>query len=89
MAKEKILTKEEIQKSQTNYKGNSTQDLVKVKIIKANKYYKVGDEDLVHPTTAEILKAKGLIEGYEKVTRTDHAAELEAKLEEYKAELVS
>jgi len=51
----------EIRKSQANYKGNTHFDLVKVEIVKDGSFYKKGDTDEVHPTVAEILKAKGLV----------------------------
>lgn len=54
-------TKAEIIKSQAKSKSKSQQDLVEVEIVKDSKFYKKGDKDKVHPTTAEILKAKGLI----------------------------
>lgn len=57
----KSATKEAIVKSQTSYKGNNQAELVDVKIIKDGNHYKQGDVDKVHPTTAAILKAKGLI----------------------------
>lgn len=60
----KAMTKEAIVKSQAGYKGNSQSDLVEVKIIKDGSFYKKGDVDNVHPTTAAILKTKGLIANY-------------------------
>lgn len=54
-------TRESIVKSQAGYKGNEHSDLVKVKIIKDGDFYKKGDEDIVHPSLALILKEKGLI----------------------------
>lgn len=53
--------RETLQKSQANYKGNSHSDLVKVKIIADGKHVKAGQEKIVHPTMAQLLKAKGLI----------------------------
>lgn len=65
MAKEEnegvAMTTETLQKSQAEYKGNSHFDNVDVEIIKDGSFYKKGDKDSVHPTTAAILKAKGLI----------------------------
>jgi len=69
MAKQEGQTKESIIKSQANYKGNSAHDLVEVKIIADGSFYKKGDTDKVHPATAEILKAKGLISGYGKAEK--------------------
>lgn len=65
---EKPVTKETIIKSQANYKGSSHHDLVKVTIEADGSFYKKGDVDFVHPATAEILKAKGLISKSEKVS---------------------
>ena len=62
MADEKKMTKEEVMKSQAEYKGNSLFDVVEVTIIKDGDFYKKGDKDKVHPSLAEILKAKGLID---------------------------
>lgn len=50
--------------SQAAYKGNSHFDLVDIEIIKDGDFYKKGQKDSVHPTVAEILKEKGLIESY-------------------------
>lgn len=61
MAEEKALTKESLVKSQADYKGNSHFDLEEITILKDGDFYKVGDTDLVHPTLALILRAKGLI----------------------------
>jgi len=61
MADEKKATREEIIKSQAEYKGNSYFDLEDIEIIKDSKYYKKGDKDSVHPTLAAIFRAKGLI----------------------------
>ena len=58
-------------KSQANYKGNSMHDLVEVTIIADGSFYKKGDTDKVHPTTAEILKAKGLIKDYKQAPKKD------------------
>lgn len=66
--KEEGMTKETIVKSQANYKGNSAHDLVSVTFITDGSFYKKGDTDLVHPATAELFKAKGLIKDYEKYT---------------------
>jgi hypothetical protein len=72
MAEEKSMSKADIMASQASYKGNSHFDLVKVKITKAGDFYKEGDEDIVHPTLAAILKAKGLISNLgEKFTRPE------------------
>lgn len=69
MAKEETGMKTEtIVKSQANYKGNSAHDLVKVTFIADGSFYKKGDTDIVHPATAELFKAKGLIDKYEKYT---------------------
>lgn len=62
--KTKAMTKEEITKSQANYKGNSHFDFVDVEIVKDGDFYKKGDKDRVHPTLAAILKKKGLIDSY-------------------------
>ena len=61
MAEDKKGTKEEIIKSQANSKSKSQHDLVEVEIIKDGDFYKKGDKDNVHPSLAEILRAKGLI----------------------------
>lgn len=62
MAEEKnIGTKDSIIKSQAKAKSNSQADLVDVEIIADGSFYKKGQKDKVHPTVAEILKAKGLI----------------------------
>ena len=61
MANEKEMTKAEIMKSQTEYKGNDMFELVEIEIVKDSDYYKKGDKDSVHPATAAIFKAKGLI----------------------------
>lgn len=62
MAEEKAkATKEGIIKSQAKSKSKSQIDTVEVEIIKDGSFYKKGDKDTVHPATAEILKAKGLI----------------------------
>jgi len=47
--------------AQAAYKGNSHFDLVEVTIVKANEYYKAGEKDKVHPTTAALFEQKGLI----------------------------
>lgn len=57
----KAMTRENLMKTQTEYQGNSHFDLVEVKIIKDGDFYKEGEVDQVHPATAAILKAKGLI----------------------------
>lgn len=57
----KVLSKDELVKSQADYKGDSHFDLVEVEIIKDGDYYKKGDKDKVHPTLAALLKAKGLV----------------------------
>lgn len=57
---DKAVTKESIKKAQSNVKSTSQQDLVEVEIIKDGSFYKKGQKDKVHPTVAEILKAKGL-----------------------------
>lgn len=66
----KAMTKEAIVKSQSSYKGNSQSDLVDIKIVKDGSFYKKGDTDKVHPTTAAILKAKGLIDSYKGEVKT-------------------
>ncbi len=48
-------------KVQAAYKGNSHFDLVAVAIVKDGDFYKEGEKDKVHPTTAAILESKGLI----------------------------
>jgi len=60
----KAITTNEIVKSQASYKGNSQSDLVEITIVKDGSFYKKGDKDKVHPTTAAIFKAKGLIDSY-------------------------
>lgn len=69
MADEKGQTREDIMKSQANYKGNDYLELVEIEITKDTDYYKKGDKDIVHPATAEIFKAKGLISGWKKYER--------------------
>lgn len=87
MADESKFTKSSIVKSQANYKGNSHFDLVEVTIIKDGSYYKKGDVDKVHPTTAAILKEKGLIGEYENnVKKRDSAAPLLTDLESQKVQ---
>lgn len=54
-------TKDAIIKSQAKARSNSQADLVEVEIIADGSFYKKGQKDKVHPTVAEILKAKGLI----------------------------
>lgn len=54
-------TKEEIIKSQAKSKSKTQTDLVEIEIIKDGDFYKKGQKDKVHPATAEIFKAKGLI----------------------------
>ncbi len=61
MADEKAITKETLIKSQAQSKSKSQQDLVEVEIIKDGDFYKKGVKDQVHPATAEIFRAKGLI----------------------------
>lgn len=61
MAETKEGTKDAIVKSQAKSKSKSQSDTVEVEIIKDGSFYKKGDKDTVHPATAEILKAKGLI----------------------------
>ena len=48
-------------KSQAAYTGNNHFDLVKVTITKDTDYYKEGETDLIHPTTAAIFEKKGII----------------------------
>lgn len=75
MADEKKMTKDEVMKSQANYTGSSLFELVNVTIIKDGDYYKKGDTDEVHPSLAEILKAKGLIDkiGTVRTIKSDNA----------------
>ena len=54
-------TKDSIVLAQTEYKGNKHSDLEDIEIIQDGSYYKKGQKDSVHPTTAAILRAKGLI----------------------------
>lgn len=63
MAEEKVkpMSNESTVVAQADYKGDSHFDLIDVEIVKDGDYYKKGDKDRVHPTTAAILKAKGLI----------------------------
>lgn len=63
MAKEegKVMGKDTIVLSQTDYKGNSHFDTEEIEIIADGSYYKVGQKDTVHPSVAAILRAKGLI----------------------------
>lgn len=56
-----MVTKAGYVKAQANYEGNEHSDLVKITIIKDGNHYKKGDTDIVHPSLAELLKAKGLI----------------------------
>lgn len=72
-SKAKAITKDELVKSQTAYKGNSQSDLVAIEIIQDGSFYKKGDKDNVHPTTAAILKKKGLIKTY-KGDKSDSSA---------------
>ena len=58
---EKSVTSESIKKVQAKSKSKSQGDLVDVEIIKDGSFYKKGDKDKVHPSLAEILKVKGLI----------------------------
>lgn len=86
MTTQNITTSEEakeIRKAQANYKGNDILDLVEVTIEKDGNHYKKGDKDIVHPTTAEILKAKGLISTYKKVDRDAITKAQEKAAEEY------
>lgn len=64
-------TKDQLVKSQTNYKGNSHFDYVDVEIIKDGSFYKKGDKDRVHPSLAEILLKKGLIKEIPRVKTID------------------
>lgn len=48
-------------KTQANYKGKEHSDLVEVEIIADGNHVKKGQKKVVHPTMAQILKAKGLI----------------------------
>lgn len=75
MADEKKMTKDEVMKSQTNYTGSSLFELVEVTIVKDGDFYKKGDKDKVHPSLAEILKAKGLIDkiGTPETIKSDNA----------------
>lgn len=77
---EKGSTKAEIMKSQANYKGKEHSDLVKVTIIKDGDFYKKGDTDIIHPATAEILKAKGLIDKMEKYEAPKEEKEVQVPL---------
>lgn len=61
MAEDKKGLTVEIVKSQGKSKSKSQKDLVEVEIIKDGSFYKKGQKDKVHPATAEIFKAKGLI----------------------------
>jgi hypothetical protein len=75
MSEEKKGTKSELVKSQANYKGNSHFDYVDITIIKDGDFYKKGDKDRVHPATAAIFLAKGLIGEYENnVKKRDSSA---------------
>jgi len=59
---------------QSGYKGNHHMDKVEVTISKDTKYYKKGQKDTVHPTTAFIMEEKGVIEkGWEKNVKTYNA----------------
>ena len=62
MSDKKAVTNESVKLAQAEYTGESQQDTVEVKIIKANAYYKVDDTDNVHPTVAMIMQEKGLID---------------------------
>lgn len=78
-----VIQPEDVRKAQANYQGNDILDLVEITIEKDNKYYKKGAKDIVHPTTAEILKAKGLISSYKKVDRDAITKAQEKAAEEY------
>ena len=81
MSEVKTLNRESIVKSQSDYKGNSHFDLVKVTIVKDGDFYKKGDTDEVHPTLAAILKEKGLIGDYEKDVKSRDTDRLLTDLE--------
>ena len=49
-----------VQKSQAAYKGNSFKDKVKVVFTQSTNHHAEGDTKMVHPTTAEVFKAKGI-----------------------------
>lgn len=89
MGAKAMTTSEVLKSSQSNYKGNDIHDLVEVEIVKANKHYKVGDKDIVHPATAEIFKAKGLIKDFKKVDREALNKEAEKGLKEYTDSLLT
>lgn len=57
----KVMTKEDLTKSQAEYKGNSHFDIEEVEFIKDSDFYKKGDKDSVHPSVAAIFRAKGII----------------------------
>lgn len=81
MSEEKKGTKSSIVKSQAEYTGNSHFDYVDVIIIKDSDFYKKGDTDRLHPATAAIFKAKGLIGDYEKNIKTKDSVKLLTDIE--------
>lgn len=65
---------ENVRKSQAKYTGNHHMDKVEVTISEKTKYYKKGQKDTVHPTVAQIMQEKGIIEaGWEKKVKTYNA----------------
>lgn len=56
-----LMTAQAIRQVQAQYKGNQHSDLVEVTITTDGRYLKAGQKLLVHPTSALILKAQGLI----------------------------
>ena len=55
------MKKDEIKKTQAKARSKSQADTVEVEFVKDTSFYKKGDKDRVHPTTAEIFKAQGYI----------------------------
>jgi len=56
-----LMTAQSIRQSQAAYRGNQHSDLVEITITSDGKYLKAGQVLRVHPTSALILKQRGLI----------------------------
>lgn len=60
--------------SQAKYEGNHHMDKVEVTINQETPYYKKGQKDTVHPTTALIFESKGIIDkGWDKKVKAYNA----------------